>query len=42
MIEVALAMASGCDLRPHRRVHSWAALVIGSKGRRIGLGTSEG
>jgi hypothetical protein len=42
MIEVALAIASGWDVRPQRLVHSWAARVIGSNGRRIGFGTKAG
>jgi hypothetical protein len=42
MIEVALAIATGWDDLPQRRVHSWAARVIGSKARRIGVGTLAG
>jgi hypothetical protein len=42
MIEVALAMATGWEDLPQRWVHSWAARVIGSNGRRIGFGTATG
>jgi hypothetical protein len=42
MIEVALAIATDWEDRPHRRTHSWAARVMGSKARRSGVGTLAG
>jgi hypothetical protein len=36
------AIARGCDVRPQRWVHSWAARVMGSNGSRIGFGTATG